>query len=101
MVSFSPDSNNLAPVEHDPVHLSDEDGSHGLIKRCAVHVDGGTDWQHKTCHSLVDAKVLLQASERDRQGTSTVANQTERKASSSHRYHTGRFSLHISYPIWH
>lgn len=57
--TFSPDSNNLAPVEHNPIHLSDKDGGHSLIKRCAVHVDGGTHWEDKTCDSLVDAQVLL------------------------------------------
>lgn len=56
---LSPDSNDLAPVELNPVHLSDEDGGHGLIKRRAVHVDGGTHWEDKACHSLVDAQVLL------------------------------------------
>lgn len=56
---FSPDSNNLAPVEDDAIHLSDEDGGHSLIKRCAVHVDGGTHWEDKAGYSLVDAQVLL------------------------------------------
>lgn len=76
VASFSPDSNNLAPVERNPVHLSDKDGGHSLIKRCAIHVDGGTHREDKTCYSLVDAQVLLQASECDRQGTSTGANTT-------------------------
>lgn len=67
----SPDSNNLAPVKRNPIHLSDEDGCHGLVKRGSVHVNGGTHWEDKTCHSLVDAQVLLQASERDRQSTGT------------------------------
>lgn len=56
---FSPDSNNLAPVELNSIHLSDEDGSHSLIKRRAIHVDSGTHWENKTCHSLVDAQILL------------------------------------------
>ena len=78
VATFSPDSNDLAPVEIDPVHLSDEDGGDGLIKRRAVHVDCGTDWEDETRYSLVDAQVLLQASEGDRQGTSTAGKDTGR-----------------------
>lgn len=65
----SPDSNNLAPVKHNPIHLSDEDGCHGLVKRRSVHVYGGTHREDETGHPLVDAQVLFQASERDRQST--------------------------------
>lgn len=75
----SPDSNNLAPVEHNPIHLGNKDGGHRLIKRCAVHVDGRAHWEHKTCYSLVDPQVLLQAPECDRQGTGTAANKAEKK----------------------
>lgn len=77
--TFSPDSNDLAPVERDPIHLGDKDGGHRLIKRCAVHVNGRAHWEHKTCYSLVDAQVLLQAPECDRQGTGTAANKVEEK----------------------
>lgn len=54
-----PYSNNLAPVEADPIHLSDEDGSDSLIKCCAIHIDSGTHWEDKACHSLVNAQVFL------------------------------------------
>lgn len=85
VTTFLPDSNNLAPVQIDSVHLSDEDGGHGLIKRCAVHVDCGTDWEDETRYSLVDAQVLFQASEGDRQGTSTAVGGGIKK--------TGRYIL--------
>ena len=35
-------------------HLSDEDGSNGLVERCAVHIDSGSDWQHKSGDPGVD-----------------------------------------------
>lgn len=57
--TLSPDCNNLAPVKIDPIHLRDEDGGHGLVKGCSVHVDGGPHREDKTCDSLVDAQVLL------------------------------------------
>lgn len=78
--TFSPDGNNLAPVERNPIHLGNKDGGHRLIKRRAVHVDGRAHWEHKTCYSLVDAQVLLQAPECDRQGTGTAANKAEKKS---------------------
>lgn len=84
VATFSPDSNDLAPVEIDPVHLRDEDGGDGLIKRRAVHVDCGTDWEDETRYSLVDAQVLLQASEGDRQGTSTAGGKIREDASYYH-----------------
>lgn len=59
LVKFSPDSNNLAPIKRNSVHLGDEDGCHSFIKSCAVHVDGGTNREDKTRHSLVNAQVLL------------------------------------------
>lgn len=73
---FSPDSNDLAPVKFNSVHLCDEDGSHGLIERCAVHVNGGPHWEDKPRYSFVNAQVLLQTTECDRQGASTVENKT-------------------------
>lgn len=67
----SPDCNNLAPIKRNAVHLSNEDGCHGLVQCSPIHVDGGAHWEHETRHSLVDAQVLLQASKRDRQSTGT------------------------------
>lgn len=70
-VEVSPDCNNLAPIKRNAIHLSNEDGCHGLVQCSPIHVDGGTHWEHETRHSLVDAQVLLQASKRDRQSTGT------------------------------
>ena len=61
----APDSDDLAEVHLHVVDLGDEDGCQGLIQSSAVHVDGGTHGQHKTCHTLVDLVVLLQALEGD------------------------------------
>ena len=77
VATFSPDGDDLSPVELDPVHLSDEDGRHGLVERSAVHVDGGAHGEHEPRHSLVDAQVLLQAAERDGQGAGTVVKREE------------------------
>lgn len=60
-----PYSNNLAPIKLNAVHLSYEDGCHSFVECSAIHVDGGTHREHETCYSLVDAQVLLQASESD------------------------------------
>lgn len=72
--TFSPDSDNLAPVEINPIHLGDKDGGHRLIKRRAVHVDRGAHREHEASDPLIDAQVLLQAAEGDRQGTGAVVN---------------------------
>ncbi len=63
-----PDSNNLAHIQGVVIQLRDEDGSHCLIKRCAIHVNGGTHWEDKAGDPFVDAIVLLCTSEGDRQG---------------------------------
>lgn len=74
---ISPDGNNLAPVQRYPIHLGDEDGCYGLVKRRSVHVYGGPHREDEARHPLVDAQVLLQASERDRQSTGAgETNQT-------------------------
>lgn len=57
--SVLPDSDDLAVVEVDVVHLGDEDGCHSLVKRSAVHVDSGAHGEHESRHSLIDAQVLL------------------------------------------
>lgn len=54
-----PYGNNLAPVEADAIHLSDEDGSNSLIKCCAIHIDCSSHREDKACHSLVNAQVFL------------------------------------------
>lgn len=75
MVKLSqPDSDNLARVQLDAVHLGNEDGGHSLIQGSSVHVDGGADRQHETGDSFVNTQVLLQTAEGDGQCTSTVQN---------------------------
>lgn len=75
MVKLSrPDCDNLARVQLDAVHLSNEDGGHGLIQGSSVHVDGGADRQHEAGDSFVNTQVLLQTAEGDGQCTSTVEN---------------------------
>lgn len=63
----APDGNDLAKVQLVVVDLGDEDGSHSLIERSAVHVDGGTHGQHKASNAPVDVVVLQQALEGDGQ----------------------------------
>lgn len=63
-----PDSNNLARIQSIVIQLSDEDGSHRLVECCAIHVNGGTHWEDEAGDPLVDAIVLLGASEGDGQG---------------------------------
>lgn len=60
-----PDGNNLAHIQGVVIQLCDEDGGYGLIERCAIHVNGGTHWEDEAGDSLVDAIVLLGASEGD------------------------------------
>lgn len=79
-ISFAPDGDNLPPVEVDGVHLRDEDGRHRLVERRAVHVDGGAHGQDESRHPLVDAQVVLQATERDGQGAGTAADREGRQA---------------------
>lgn len=76
-VGVSPDCYNLPCVQMDPVHLCDEDGSHSLVQRSAVHVDGGTDRQHEACHTLVDSKILFQAAKCDWEGPGAINRQEE------------------------
>lgn len=67
-----PDSDNLARVQLDAVHLGNEDGSHSLVQGSSVHVDGGADRQHETSDSFVNTQILLQTAEGDGQRASTV-----------------------------
>lgn len=53
-----PDGDDLAKVQLVVVDLGDEDGSHSLIERSAVHVDGGTHGQHKASNAPVNVIVL-------------------------------------------
>ena len=66
MTGPSPDGDDLAKVKLVVVHLSDENGRHGLVERRAVHVNGGADGQHKADDPPVDVVVLQQALEGDR-----------------------------------
>lgn len=67
-----PDSDDLAGVQLDAVHLGNEDGCNSLVQSSSIHVDGGADREHKTSDSLVNTQVLLQTAERDGQCTSTT-----------------------------
>lgn len=62
-----PYGDDLPEVQLVVVHLGDEDGSHGLVQRRAVHVDGGSHGQHEPRDPPVHVVVLQQALERDRQ----------------------------------
>lgn len=66
-----PDSDNLTRVKLDAIHLGNKDGCNSLIQSSSIHVDGGTDWEHKTSDSFVNTQVLLQTTEGDRECTST------------------------------
>ena len=68
MTAFLPDSYNLASIQMHAIHLGNKDGSHCLVQCCTIHVDGGTNWQNKPCHTLVYAIVLLQTTECNWQG---------------------------------
>lgn len=67
-----PDGHNLARVKVDAVHLGNKDGCHSLIEGSPVHVDGGADGEDETGHSLINAQVLLKATEGDWQSSSTM-----------------------------
>ena len=47
--------------------MRDEDRSHRLVQRCAVHVDGGADRQDEPGDPRIDAVSLFQAVDGDRQ----------------------------------
>jgi hypothetical protein len=81
----------LSESQWNASQLSNENGSHGLIKCSSIpekikascfealkillihsHVDGGTDWKNKSRHTSIDLVVFLQALHRDRKrGTAT------------------------------
>ena len=63
----SPDGDDLAGVKVNVVDLRDEDRSDRLVERRAVHVDGGADGEDEASDAPVDAVVLLQTAECDRQ----------------------------------
>ena len=65
--SWLPDCYQLAETEADLTHLRDEDRSHRLVQRCAVHVDGGADRQYEPGDSWIDVVPLFQAVDRDRE----------------------------------
>lgn len=64
---LSPYSDDLPEVQLIVVHLGDEDGSHGLVESCPVHVDGGSHGQHEPRDPPVHVVVLQQALESDGQ----------------------------------
>ena len=71
MISCTPDSDDLTRVKVDAIHLSNEDGCYSLVQGGAVHVHGGSYWQHKAGNTHINPVVLLQATEGDGQGGST------------------------------
>lgn len=64
---FIPYSNNLPKVQLVVVYLCNKDGSHCLVERCPIHVDGGSNRQHKPRNPPVHVVILQQALESDRQ----------------------------------
>ena len=66
-VRITPDGDDLAEVQLIVVDLGNEDGSHGLVERRAIHVDGGAHGQHKAGNAPVDVVVLQQALKGDGQ----------------------------------
>lgn len=62
-----PDGDDLPEVQLVVVDLSNKDGGHGLVQRCAVHVNGCAHRQHKANDAPVDVVVLQQALKSDGQ----------------------------------
>lgn len=44
------------PSRADAIHLGYEDGSHRFIKGRTIHVNGRSDWQDKSSHTLIDPR---------------------------------------------
>ena len=55
-----PDGDQLTEVQLVVVNLSDKDGSHRLVQRRAVHVDGGSNRKDEASNLSVDVAVLQQ-----------------------------------------
>lgn len=66
-VRSTPDGDDLAEVQLIVVDLGNEDGSHSLVERGAIHVDRGAHGQHKAGNAPVDVVVLQQALKGDGQ----------------------------------
>ena len=66
-----PDSDDLAGIKVDSIHLGDKDGGNSFIEGGTIHIHRGSHRQHKAGDALVNTVVLLQTTERDRQGGST------------------------------
>lgn len=66
-----PDSDNLPTIQGYVIHLGDKDGCHGFVQRGAVHVNGGSYWQHEASHALIDLQIFLQTAEGDGQRPGT------------------------------
>lgn len=64
---YTPDRDDLAEVELVVVDLGNKDGSHSLVERRAVHVDGGAHRQHEASDTPVNVVVLQEALEGDGQ----------------------------------
>lgn len=65
----SPNSDDLADGESQTSDLRDEDGGHGFVEGCAVHVDGGADGDDEAGDAHVDLVLLLKALESHWQGS--------------------------------
>jgi len=66
-LKFVPYSDNLPKVQLIVVYLRNKDGSHRLVERRPIHVDGGSHRQHKPRNPPVHVVILQQALESDRQ----------------------------------
>lgn len=62
-----PDGDDLAKVQLVIIHLCYKYRCHGLVESSAIHVDGGTDGEHKADDTAVNVVVLQEALEGYRQ----------------------------------
>lgn len=62
-----PDGDDLAKVKLVIINLCNEYGCHSLIESGAIHVDGGTNGEHKADDAAVNVVVLQEALEGYRQ----------------------------------
>lgn len=56
----SPDSDELSKIELVLIDLCDEDGSHCLVQRSAIHIDSCTDGKHESSYFPIHVAVFQQ-----------------------------------------
>ena len=56
----SPNYDNFNKVSVEVLHLGYEHSSYGLIEGSAVHVDGGSHWEHEPRDAGIEASLLLE-----------------------------------------